>query len=104
MQAIVTKMSAGKDSIVKPIAKIDISVQYFRASAVCFKSRVEKEIALVSGGVHAKCTPFVFMLPSLRDLKTKTLETWRRVHSEAFEKQARVSGLKKGGSDDDDED
>lgn len=103
MQAIVTKMSSDKDSAVKAIAKIDMSVEDFLTTAVCFKSRIEREIALVSDGKHSKCTPFKSRLPSLRILKAKTLGEWEAMNDEAFKGQARVSGLEKGGSDDDEE-
>ncbi|KAG6368971.1 hypothetical protein INS49_003190 [Diaporthe citri] len=103
MQAIVTKISAGKDSAVKPIAKIDESVENYLTSAVCFKSRIEREIAFVSSGAHANCTPFRSRLPSLGFLKTMTLKTWRLLNAEAFERQARVSGLEKDSSEDNDD-
>lgn len=103
MQAIVTKMSTDKDSAVKAIAKIDMSVEDFLTSAVCFKSRIEREIALVSGRNHVNCTPFKSRLPSLGILKAKTLGGWEAMNAEAFKRQARVSGLEKGGSDDDDD-
>lgn len=103
MQAIVTKMSTDKDSAVKAIAKIDMSVEDFLTAAVCFKSRIEREIGLVSDVDHGKCTPFKSKLPSLRMLKAKTLGVWEEMNAEAFERQARVSGLEDGGSDDDEE-
>lgn len=104
MQAIVTKMSARNDSVVKHIAKIDESVEEFLISAVCFKSRIEKEIVRVSDTSHSKCTPFKSKLPSLGILKEKTLSEWDAMHARAFEMQARVSGLEKESSDDDGED
>lgn len=104
MQAIVTKMSAGKDSAVKPIAKISESVEDFLTCAGCYTSRIAREISLASGGIHAHCTPFRLRLPSLRTLRRNTLETWRAANSEAFQRQARVSGLEKDSSDDEDED
>lgn len=104
MHAIVIKMSAGKDSAVKPIAKINMSVENFLESAVCFISRIEREIAIVSGEDHKSCTPFRSILPSQSILKTKTSREWSNKNAEAFKTQARVSGLDKGGGNDDEKD
>lgn len=103
MQAIVVKMSSGKDSAVKPIAKINMSVENFLTSTICFISRIEREIAIVSAGDHKFCTPFSTIVPSQNMLKTQTMREWLDANAEAFKKQARVSGLDKGGGNDDDE-
>lgn len=104
MQSIVAKFSAEKDSAVKPISKVGVSVEDFLTSAVCFKSRIEREIAVVAHGGHAKCTPFNSRLPSLKVLKLLTSEKWDRINLDAFKKQARVSGLEQDVSEEDDED
>ncbi|KAG8157355.1 hypothetical protein KVR01_012739 [Diaporthe batatas] len=104
MQAIVTKISAGKDSAVKPIAKICISVEDYLASAVCFTSRIEREIHIVCGDDHKTCTPFQSKLPSQKDLRALTSVIWRYKNTNAFERQARISGLEKAGMNDEDED
>ena len=101
MQAIVTKFSAGKDSAVRPIAKISMSVEEYLASAVCFISRVEREIGLVSGRAHKKCTPFKNPLPSQDILTVHTWRDWWTENAEVFRLQAQVSGLTKGGDNDD---
>lgn len=99
MQAIVAKLSTGKDSAVKPISKIDMSVENYLASAVCFTSHVEREIALVGGYRHKDCTPFTSQLPCQQTLKAHTLRNWSILNSEEFKMQARVSGLEKGEDD-----
>lgn len=104
MQAIVTKMSARKDSAVKPIAKISSSVEDYLANAVCFISRIEKEIVLVSGHVHKSCTPFIRNLPSQNTLKERRVRILSTENAEAFKAQAQLSGLENGGGDDDDKD
>lgn len=103
MQAIVAKISAAKDSALKPISKIDMSVENFLASAVCFVSRIEKEITIVSGEEHKFCTPFRSNLPGQDVLRQRTRRTWLAKNSNAFKMQARVSGLEKGGFKDDEE-
>lgn len=101
MQAIVTKMSSGKNSAVKPIGKIHLSLEEFLPNAVSFRARIEGEIRLLSNLEHMHCTPFRSKLPSLSTLKTTTLQRWGTSRTlNAFEKQARVSGLEKGGGDD----
>lgn len=104
MQAIITKFSAGKDSSVKPITKINMCVENYLADAVCFTSRIEREIALVCGDDHKNCTPFTSNLPSQGKLKLLILSAWWRENGPAFEAQARVSGLEKGEDRDDNED
>jgi len=104
MHAIVTKISAGKDSSVKPITKISMSAEDYVADAVCFTSRIAKEIVLVSGDDHKRCTPFTSRLPSQARLLLLTRSAWRRKNDEAFKAQARVSGLEEGEDGDDNED
>lgn len=99
MQAIVVKLSSGKDSAVKPIPKIDMSVENYLANAVCFTSHVEKEIAVVGGSHHKNCTPFTSQLPCQETLKAHTLLNWSKKNHAAFKMQAQVSGLEKGGDD-----
>lgn len=100
MHGIVTKMSSGKYSAVKPISKIHLSVEEFLPNAVYFKSKIREEIRLLSDYEHDVCTPFRSKLPSLSTLKARTLQRWGTPETlNAFEKQARLSGLEKAGGD-----
>lgn len=102
MQGIISKMSTGQNSPMKPLVKINMSVEDFLESAVCFISRIENEIVLVSGEEHKKCTPFTSSLPTLPFLREKTLRIWTLEFSEGFKMQAQISGLRKGDPEDED--
>lgn len=104
MQSIVAKLSAPKDSAVKPAAVIGVSAETYLGNAARFKSRIEKEIALVCGEEHKNWTPFKSKLPSKKDLMEMTSLSWRNRNHKEFERQARISGLDKGGEIDDNQD
>ncbi|KAK7723008.1 hypothetical protein SLS63_009036 [Diaporthe eres] len=93
MQGIVNKMSAGKDSPLKPLKMISMSVEDFLASAARFISCIKKEIVLVCGPDHQMCTPFRTHLPFLGGL------IWGYPHFQWMDNavtlkgQVRVSGL-----------
>lgn len=91
MQAIVAKFSAEKDSPVKPLHEIGLSVEDYLIRVARFTSRIEREIALVSG--HSGCTPFKGPVPDQDALTKATLSKWRAKNLEAFQKQARVLRL-----------
>lgn len=95
MRAIVAKLSDRKDSAVKPISKVDMSVENYLANTVCFTSNVKREIARVVGDAHKNCTPFTSQLPCQEDLKAYTLLNWSKENHAAFKMQAQVSGLEK---------
>ncbi|KAL1877916.1 hypothetical protein Daus18300_002269 [Diaporthe australafricana] len=96
MQAIVAKASDGPDSVLKPVSRIGMSVENFLASAVCFISRIEKEVAFLSGKKHKNCTPFTGNLPTQRTLMEMVSLDWTLGNFDAFKKQAQISGLEKG--------
>lgn len=98
MQAIVDRFSAAKDSPVKPLSEIGLSVKIYLARVVEFTARIEREIAYVSDDNHQKCTPFTTSIPSKHVLKEETLSKWKAENLDAFQIQARVSGLEKSGT------
>lgn len=104
MQAIVTKMSSGKNSVVKPLAKVYVSVEEFLLKAKVFKRTIEDEIRTLSDLEHSECTPFRTTLPFLHTMEKRTFRRWTTESiRDAFKRQAQASGLEKGGVDDEDQ-
>lgn len=104
MQAILTKVSANENSVLRPIEKIAMSVSNFRSFADSFAFRVGGQARSLVGPKHRQCTPFTTRLPSLEELKQKTLSAWYEENIDAFKTQARLSGLDKGCGEHDETD
>lgn len=96
MQGIVNKMSAGKDSPLKPLNMISMSVEDFLASAARFISCIKKEIILVCGPDHQMCTPFRTHLPFLGDLIWGYSYFRWMDNAVTLKRQVRASGLGDG--------
>lgn len=97
MQAIVFKISIEKNSAMRPLQEIHESVDRFLSTSASFRSRVSNEVSHLSSEEHKSCTPLPSKLPNRIDLGTDLLKQWLTKNAETFKRQARVSGLVKGG-------
>lgn len=90
MQAIVNKISAGKDTPLTPLNRISMSVEDFMASAVRFTSSIKREIVLICGHNHQRCTPFRNGLPFLGSLEQNIFDFGWAEKAITFQRQDRL--------------